>query len=156
MNYNQIICLACLMILAVGCNKQTTMSKTISQGVTGKVILFQGNQMPTVGVEMPSGKPVEREIYFCKPVKMGELEDGGVVGGTIFQGVEPLLIKKTQSDEKGSFSIELPAGKYSVFTKEETGFFANSFDGDGYIHVVEVKEGEVAEMTIQINYQAVF
>ncbi|MFT5917075.1 MAG: hypothetical protein ACI81T_003589, partial [Bacteroidia bacterium] len=90
--------------------------------------------------------------YFCKPTKMNELENDG----TIFQGVEERMFRFVSSDKSGKFSVNLAAGKYSVFTKEKTGFFANSFDGEGNINLVEVKEGEMTELNIQINYAASF
>ena len=124
----------------------------LKQGATGKVLWFEGNMMPSIGREMPKGKPVVREIYFCKPTKMGMLKQEG----SIFQDVNEIAIKSVKTDSNGQYKITLDAGKYSVFTKEESGFFANGFDGKNMINLIEVKEGEVTTFNIDINYQAVF
>ena len=146
----------------ISCNKEGMKSKnngsevSDSQGVQGKVMWLEGNMMPSYGEKKKAvennGKPVVREIYFCQPTKMNELENDG----TIFQDVAERMFRVVSSDENGKYSINLPVGKYSVFTKEKTGFFANSFDGEGNINVVEVKEGEMTELDIQINYAATF
>ena len=153
---NSPIAFVFLLVLAIACNKPNT--KTLSemkQGVKGTVIWMEGNMMPSFGEkasDKKKGKPVVREVLFCKPTKMNDLPHEG----TIFQNADKNLVKKTTSDEEGKFSIELPAGKYSVFTKEEGGYFANSFDGDGNVNIVEVKEGEITEMNIDVNYKAAF
>jgi hypothetical protein len=143
----------------VSCNKEGMKSKNSipeSQGIKGTVVWLEGNMMPSYGdkkkVVENNGKPIVRKIYFCKPTKMSELENNG----TIFQGVAERMFRFISSDEKGNFSINLATGKYSVFTEEATGFFANSFDGEGYINVVEVKEGEMTELNIKVNYAATF
>ncbi|MFT5914147.1 MAG: hypothetical protein ACI81T_000634, partial [Bacteroidia bacterium] len=114
------------------CNKEGMKTKNSvpeSQGMKGTVVWLEGNMMPSYGEKKKAvenkGKPVVREIYFCKPTKMNELENDG----TIFQGVEERMFRFVSSDKSGKFSVNLAAGKYSVFTKEKTGFFANSFDG---------------------------
>jgi hypothetical protein len=52
--------------------------------------------------------------------------------------------------------VELPPGKYSVFTVEEEGLYANEYDSDGNMFPVEVLDGEFTEVTIKINYKAAF
>lgn len=146
----------------LSCNKESMKSKnnnsetSESQGVQGEVRWLEGNMMPSYGekkeVKDNKGKLIVREIYFCQPTKMNDLENNG----SIFKGVESLLVKKTTSDKDGMYSINLPVGMYSVFTKEEEGFFANSFDGQGNINLVEVKEGEMTKMNIEINYKAAY
>ena len=133
------------------CNKE--MANGVKEGVTGTVMWFEGNLMPTIdGGKEKSGKPIVREIVFCKPVKSSQLSKNG----RFFSGLDEFIIKKTNSDAKGAFAIKLPAGKYSVFTKEEDGYYANSFDGQGFIQVIEVKANELTKLALKVDYKAVY
>lgn len=100
----------------------------------------------------PAPKGVVREILFYEPVTMNEAKRNG----TLYQHIPTKLVATATSDENGKFSINLPAGSYSVFTKEPDGLFANLYDGEGRINITEVKKGEVTDITIEINYQAAF
>ena len=93
-----------------------------------------------------------REVFFCKPLKSGDLTKSG----RFYTGVENHLVKKVKSDTDGNFAVSLPEGKYSVFTKEDEGFYANSFDGQGFIQLVTVKQDEVTYLTLKVDYKAAY
>ena len=97
---------------------------------------------------------VVREIYFFKPVKSANQKRGDKNG--LYKSVSGKLVAKTKSDETGHFEVRLRTGRYSVFTKEENGFFANVLDGEGFVNMVEVKKNSFADLVIEINYQAAF
>lgn len=143
-----------LVVLVVGgCTPhQNHSTSKIMQGVKGKVLWVEGNQMPSFGRDKPQPKPegVVREIYFCKASASSQLQGEA----PLYQGIEGQVFAQTTSNAQGHFAIELPVGTYSVFTKEETGFFANIFDGQGIINPVTVSESQVTNFNININYQA--
>ncbi len=132
--------------------------QTVEQGLAGQVLWLEGNLMPTIGKEADSdkaarkGQPVQREIYVYELTSMDEATSDG----TFFSNIKTELVKTTETNKDGVFAIELPAGRYSVFVKEEQGLFANSFNGEGYINPVEVKEGELTKILIQVNYKAAY
>lgn len=127
------------------------------QGLAGKVRWLEGNLMPTISEnpdETPQkkGEPVQRELHIYELTTMDE----ATAEGTFFQDLQTELVKTVETNEEGEFVVALPAGRYSVFVKEEQGLFANSFDGEGHINPVKVKEGEVTEIQIDINYAAAY
>lgn len=78
------------------------------------------------------------------------------LGDGLFGDIETALVAEIETDESGNFSVSLPPGKYSIFTVEEDGYFANIFDLDSYINPFEVREGEWTQANILINYQAAY
>ena len=113
---------------------------------------LEGNMMP--GVEGTSGEsgPVARDIYIHELTSVSQVKSE--MG--FFSEVQTPMIAKVKSGKDGNFSIELPAGTYSLFVMEEQGLFANRFDGSNNINPVEVKEGQVTEIMIEIDYKAAY
>jgi hypothetical protein len=141
------------LLVAVGC-KSSLSTTSDKQGVTGTVYWMEGDFMPRIG-EKPGGsrQPIARDVLFYPPFKTSDLIEAQ---GPIYQHLPNVPLARVSTDENGKFSVSLPAGTYSVFTKEPNGFFANRFDGDGIINPVEVKSGAFSEIVIEINYKAVF
>lgn len=100
----------------------------------------------------PKGVPVKRTllIYPLTNLADAKMEDG------LFVQIKGEAIIQTESDENGEFALELSPGRYSIFTQEEGGLFANIFDGEGNIQPVTIKEKEWTKLDIIINYKAVF
>ena len=134
-----------ILICSVSCMSQ-------KQGIRGKVLLVQGNQMPGPGNKNISAKGVEREIQFYKAATLQQAKRSE----GFFIEIQTPLVATAKSTEDGSFEVILPEGEYSVLTKEEKGLFANIFDGSGRINVVVVKKRKFAEITLQVNYEAVY
>lgn len=125
-----------------------------SQGIHGDVRWLEGNQMPGPGKKMNSGKPVVREIYIYEAVKPDHTTPGK--SSTFVEKVNAQLVKCIKNRKDGTFSVSLAPGKYSVFTMEPDGLWANTFDGDGYINTVTVQEGQSTTIHILINYKAYY
>ena len=104
------------------------------------------------GPDMPKTEPtpVQRTIVISKVVTMSELK------GTapLFDLPANMIVKKVESDKSGSFRFELAPGTYSVFTQEVSGYFANSFDGKSRVNAIEVRNGEVSDILIKVDYKA--
>ena len=122
----------------------------IEQGIKGQVRWFEGNLMPSPGVAAPEGKPVKRTVLIYEVTNMDDLTGEG----SVYTAVGTKKVAEVETDKEGNFAIALDAGKYSLFTKEEGGYFANSFDGANNINVVTVEEGKVTTRNIKIDYQA--
>ncbi len=126
-------------------------------GIKGKIIWVSGNQMPTI---QPDGQaPLKKEpqgivrtIEIYAALKTTDLKGDG----SFFEkpSVEPAAI--VTSNEKGEFHCHLSPGKYSVFTVEPQGRFANSFDGQNFVQPVVVNEAKFSEITIEVNYSAAY
>lgn len=132
-------------------------SKKDGQGIQGQVFWLEGNQMPQA---VENGKipqrPAKRGVK--RTLKIHELThiNQARLGDALFGDIETPLVKQIETDESGNFSVELPPGRYSIFTVEENGHFANILDLDSYINPFEVREGEWTPADILINYQAAY
>lgn len=123
------------------------------QGVKGTTVWVTGNRMPGPDKELPAPEPVKRWIYFTPVLEMSQMPAQE-------NGLYPTLpedpVDSVASSKNGQFQISLPTGTYSVFTREETGFFANRFDENSRVNPVKVTENDMTEITIEINYSAVY
>ncbi|GMQ27120.1 hypothetical protein Aoki45_38030 [Algoriphagus sp. oki45] len=126
------------------------------QGITGTITWVEGNLMPRIsdtGEEVlpkPEGVKRKLEVYPLVSINDMKMEDG------LFVSLAVKPIAQVETDANGKYSLQLAPGKYSVFTVEEGGLFANIFDGEGNAMPVTVKEGEWTLVDIQINYKAVY
>lgn len=153
MKSTRLICL--LLILA--CSFSCKTSKKEGQGIQGQVFWLEGNQMPQI---TDDGKAASRlgKVGLQRTVRIHELThiNQARLGDGLFGDIETALVAEIETDESGNFSVSLPPGKYSIFTVEEDGYFANIFDLDSYINPFEVREGEWTQANILVNYQAAY
>ena len=124
-----------------------------AEGISGKVLWFEGDLMPGIDKKPVKGIPVKREIYIYKPTLPSQANAQDQV---FYSEVQTELVKKTTSDEQGNFKTGLEPGKYSVFVREPQGLFAGRINGEGYINLVEVKKQELTEIEIRIDYMAAY
>jgi hypothetical protein len=127
----------------------------IKQGITGKVVWEAGNQMPSPDAPPSSGgrRGVQRTLY------IHELTNGTQATtreGVFHTNIRTNLVTQVNTDADGNFTVSLKPGKYSIFSKEEQGLYANLFDGQNNIFPVEVKEGQLTTIEFLINYEAVY
>lgn len=124
----------------------------IEQGIAGKVLWESGNQMPSPDAPRSSSKRgVQRTVYVY------ELTNGAqanTTDGTFYTNIKTNLVTQVATDADGNFAVRLEPGRYSLFTKEEKGLYANLFDGENNIFPVEVKEGQVTNVEFLVNYNA--
>ena len=103
-------------------------------------------------MERPGKKEVDRTLRIHELTHINQAR----LGDYLFGDIETPLVAEVETDDEGRFSVELPIGKYSIFTVEESGYFANVFDLDSYINPVEVKEGEWTQADILVTYEAAY
>ncbi len=133
-----------------------TPSTPSGEGIQGHVYWIAGNQMPQATESedaSPSGskkQPVKRTIRIHELTHINEAS----LGDYLFGDIETPLITEIETDESGHFQVKLPPGKYSLFTIEEKGYFANVFDLDSFIHPVTVEKNQWEKTEITIDYQA--
>jgi hypothetical protein len=130
---------------------------TISQGVFGRVLFLQGNQMPSPDKKTNGGKPVLRKIHIYQLTTLKET----VGESPLFTAVKTKLVATITTNKEGYFQCKLPIGKYSIFTEEEADplkklFFANLFEGNGEITPFEIEVAKVTNINININYKAFY
>ena len=131
--------------------------QTGRQGIVGEVRWVEGNLMPALGdttiTRRYKGIPIQRQLYIFQAVKKEHAISGGE---QFYKKVNAELVARIQTDKEGFFKLDLPPGKYSVFVMEDDGFFANTFDGSGFISPVTVHENDFTEIIITVNYKAYY
>lgn len=146
-------------VLGVDCGRRAPEDQssrvTISQGVWGEVVFSEGNLMP--GAECPSGsiEPVRRTVLIYNETPRSKTQPGPAAG--FFASVSTELVDSVVSDSRGFFEKTLPAGTYSVFVRENSLLYANSYAMPGeIINPVKIQQGQVARHRIDINYRAAY
>ncbi|MHB1049069.1 MAG: carboxypeptidase regulatory-like domain-containing protein [Bacteroidota bacterium] len=125
---------------------------TITQGVWGKVKFWEGDFMPVT----PSGKisPVERVIYIYQLTSAQQVEQ--VYYSSFYRKIFSTVVDSGWSNSKGFFQFALPEGRYSIFVKEDSLYYANRSDGQGNIFPFTVKKDSLTEIEFDITYKATF
>ncbi|MBF9255499.1 carboxypeptidase regulatory-like domain-containing protein [Pontibacter sp. 172403-2] len=124
----------------------------IEQGITGQVLWVSGNQMPSPDAPQSSGKRgIQRTVYVYELTNSSQAT---TTDGVFHTNIQTKLVTQVTTDAEGNFAVSLPPGKYSLFTKEENGLYANLFDGEMNIFPVEVQKGQVTNVEFVINYKA--
>jgi len=132
--------------------QQEQQQAPIEQGITGKVLWVSGNQMPSPDAPQSSGKRgIQRTVYVYE---LTNASQATTTDGVFHTDIQTDLVKQAATDAEGNFAVSLPPGKYSLFTKEDNGLYANLFDGEMNIFPVEVQRGQVTNVEFVINYKA--
>lgn len=133
---------------------QTGQQMQIKQGIQGQILWEGGNQMPSPDAPPSRGRRgVERTVYIYE---LTNSRQATTTVGVFHTNIQTKLITHVKTDANGNFAVNLKPGRYSLFTKEEQGLYANLFDGDMNIFPVEVQEGEVTEVEFLVNYNAFY
>ena len=124
------------------------------QGIEGTVYRVSGNQMPMIGRPAPVPRKVSATIYIFQLTNANQVvrkEES-----SFFTSIKTKLVKKVVSNSKGRFSVQLPPGRYSLFAKKDSLYYANLFDDKNNIFPVEVLPGKMAKVEFRIDYNAVY
>ncbi|MFC1744811.1 hypothetical protein ACFL35_12545 [Candidatus Riflebacteria bacterium] len=137
-------------------NKEEKVLKKPEGTIIGKLIVLEGNFMPGLGPAKTKAKEkiVPREVFLFTPAV--NLKNVETVENIFYKipGRKPFVSVK--SDTKGNFSFKVPPGDYSIFTKEDGKYFANFFDGKGFIFPIKVLSGKKTKVEFRIDYLATF
>ncbi len=147
-----------ILLLLSSCagNLQNGKKEVITQGLAGKILFWEGDFMPGINAEarIDQKKPVVRQVFVHELTKINNLQQVDPAG--FYEAIPTKRIAEVWSDSTGRFAIALPTGKYSVFIREDSLFYANGSDGEGNIWPVEVKKDSVSNVELDITYKATF
>lgn len=129
-----------------------TQCSTLKQGIEGNLIWVEGNQMPGPDRKPSALQGVTREIYIYPLLSLDDV----TLEGVFVSEVNKPLFKKIMSDQNGKFTVDLPAGEYSILIKENDGLFVNLFDEKNHLNPITVSSNQVTWVDITINYKAVY
>jgi hypothetical protein len=123
------------------------------QGIQGQVFWVSGNQMPSPDRKLLTPQQgAVREVHIYQAVNLDNVTRNGI----FFKEINGTLIAKVLTDADGQFKVKLPEGKYSVFTIEKDGLFANLLDVNGCINCVHVTAKKYVWVTITVDYEAAY
>jgi len=127
----------------------------VKQGVLGKITVREGNFMPGPNRKKPlanaaSDKTASREIYIYELTNLSQVK----VSEGFYSHIKTKQIAKVVTGPDGMFQVALKPGKYSLFSKEPAGFYANMLDGDSNIYPITVTENRLTLVDFVIDYNA--
>lgn len=149
---------SCDGILDLGCGGDRPSSQfhrvSITEGVAGQVWFWRGDFMPGC----PSGtiRGVKRTVFVYELTHRDETASAGPGEGAFVTAIATAVVDSVQSDSRGFFELRLPPGRYSLFVREGERFYANGWDGPGYVQPVEVQRGSVTPVQLDLTYEAAY
>lgn len=108
--------------------------------------------MPSPDRPASAAKGVKREVWIYQLTNQSQAEQQE----GFYRNIRTKRVRKVVTDASGRFKVKLAPGRYSLFTKEPQGLWANLTDGQGNIFPVTVRKGKYEEIQFEINYAAVF
>ena len=110
--------------------------------------------MPSPDEKRTPPKGIKTKVYIYELTSPVQVVAAGRPG--FYKSVNSKLVKEVSTDEKGFFKVNLPPGKYSLFTKAESMYYANSFDQFNNIYPVEVQKKKMTDVVIKQDFNAAY
>jgi hypothetical protein len=129
-------------------------SVIINQGIEGYIYVVSGNQMPSPDKKPTLPKTIKTILYIYQLTNVNQVTRQGQ--SAFYSSIQTKFVNKIESDTNGYFKIKLEPGRYSLFTKTSTLFYANWFDKDNNIAPAEVLDGKMTKVKITIDYNATY
>lgn len=126
----------------------------VKQGIEGYVHLVTGNQMPGPGIQRPVPRGMKTTVYIYELTNINQVTKPGQ--SPFYSSIQTKLVSRVVSNGKGYFSVQLPPGRYSVFTKKDALYYGNLFDEKNNIFPVQVSPKKMTKIEVQVNYNAVY
>ena len=141
-------------LLLVSCNtsKKLADNMQVNQGISGQVKEKKGNQMPSPDVPEQEGTAFKTTIHVYESTHISQVIRTGT--GPFYDSVLTRFIKSVDTDEDGRFSIDLPAGSYSIFAMVNGKLYANHFDSHNNISPVQVEDKKITDVNITVSASA--
>jgi len=129
-------------------------SSNLKQGISGFVYRISGNQMPSPN--RPAAKPngIKTTLFIYEVTNIKDVARKEM--SPFYYSINKKLIATIHSDSTGHFNIQLPIGLYSVFTKVNRLFYANTFDEKNNIAPVKVEKEKISAINIKVDAGAVY
>ena len=138
----------------IGEEKSKKQRAEITQGVRGRVEIWEGDFMPMTDRSHARGKirlGAGRRVRVYESLKSAN----GNFSATV-DSVKSSLIAETVCDSSGHFAVAVPPGRCSVFAEDNGGWYFNGWSGDGVQGAVSVEPQKVTEILIKITNKATF
>jgi hypothetical protein len=109
----------------------------------------RGSKTPSSPLPQPEGPGVKAVVCIFALTNDSQVTRQGT--SPYCEAVHTQLIRQANTDEKGNFTILLPPGTYSVFTKKGDLFYATRRDEKNNIAPVEVLPGTMTRVDCKVE-----
>lgn len=145
----------CSLLLFSGVSAAQSPTNPIQQGILGTVVVREGNHMPSPDQKnKPQVKSREktppRELHIYELTNLSQVK----ANGSFYADLKTKPVAKALAGADGIFQVYLKPGRYSVFSQEPQGLYANQLDGNGNIFPVEVVADRLTLVEFIIDYNA--
>jgi len=123
-------------------------------GVEGYIFRISGNRMPSPDAKLSPPRGEKAILYIYELTSLAQVNRQGETA--FYSSIRTRLVKSVYADDRGYFFVSLPPGEYSLFTKKDALFYANSFDGENHISPVRVVQNKVSQVNVNIDYDATY
>ncbi len=145
-------------ILLLAISQLILLTSTYSQGkktgLEGYIFRITGNRMPSPDAKLSPPKGIKAVLYIYELTSLSQVTKQGE--SAFYSSIRTRLVQTVTSNENGYFYASLPPGEYSLFTKKDALYYANNFDGDNHIAPVKVIPHKVAQVNVNVDYDAVY
>ena len=124
------------------------------QGIEGTIYKVSGNMMPGPGANKSTPKGTKATLYIFELTNANQVVRQEQ--SAFYTSIKSKLVKKVDSNSKGRFSVQLPPGRYSLFVKKDSLYYANLYDDKNNIFPVEVLPKKMTKVEFRIDYNAVY
>jgi hypothetical protein len=124
------------------------------QGLEGVVYQVTGNQMPSPDIKPSKPRGFQTVVYVYPLTSLDQVKRKDL--SSFYYAIQTTLIRKIETDSNGYFKVKLPPGQYSIFTKKDTLFYANWFDGNNHIAPVTVQRGKITKIEVRMDADATY
>lgn len=125
-----------------------------TQGIEGYIYKVVGNMMPGPGVNRPAPKGTKATLYIFELTNTSQVTRQEQ--SAFYSSIKTKLVKKVISNSKGRFSVQLPPGRYSLFVKKDSLYYASIYDDKNNIFPVEVLPRKMTRVEFRMDYGAVY
>jgi len=137
----------------LGQNEKTIGSRPeLSQGLEGYVYRISGNQMPSPNAKPHPLKGIRTGLYIYELTRLDQVQR--LNQSAFYSHIRSKYIGMVITDSSGFFRIALPTGKYSLFVKKDSLFYANLFDQYNHINPAEVFPGKLSRIEFRMDFDA--
>ncbi|QJD95539.1 hypothetical protein HH214_06465 [Mucilaginibacter robiniae] len=140
-------------VLVITLSSMFSGSIHLSSGIEGHIYQATGNHMPMRGKAIePSNKSLNCRINIYQATTIAHTT-GHL---PLFTQINTHLVASLHTDSTGYYQVKLPVGKYSVFIRQDSSYFAAETDGQGILNPVEVKTQQLTRRDFTVTLQAAY
>jgi hypothetical protein len=119
------------------------------EGIEGTVLSIGGNRMPAPHHKPAPPAGIRATVYVFMLTNISQVTRVGQ--SAYYSAIHTPLVRQADTDENGYFSISLPPGLYSIFTKKGTLFYASRRDDKNNIAPVEVLPHKLTKIECSVE-----